>query len=118
VSELSELVSEALDNPTQRALKVIDQAEELGWTVGKVSLCVRLSKPEDTPGPRTGALALPFYATWTCDGRTPTGRLSWHFDGAAAKNLQSLSEDDIAVYLAHPEVIYPQPPEETEEEEK
>ena len=116
MSELSELVSQALDEPTKRALKVVEKAEELGWTVGKVSLCVRLSKPGDTPD-RVGAVALPMYATWTCDGRTKTGRLSWHFDGAAARNLQQLSEDDIPIYLEHPEVIYPEAPEEREGEE-
>lgn len=111
MSELSELTRDALDAPVQRALNIIDQAEELGWTVGKVSLCVRLSKPED-------GLALPFYATFVVNGRTPkTGKVSWSFFGAMAKNNQPLSEDDIAIYLANPEVIWPEPPEETTEEE-
>lgn len=110
MSELSELTAEVLDNPTQRALKIIELAEELGWTTGKISLCVRLSRPGDP-------LALPFYATFVCNGRTAkTHKPSWSFFNAAAKNLQQLSEDDIPIYLANPEAIWPQPPEETEEE--
>lgn len=112
--ELSKLTAEALDNPTKRALKVIDTAEELGWTAGRISLSVRLSKPDDKPEPRDQAVALPFYATWELRGWTPTGKPSWTYLGARAKNSQPLSEGDILAYLADPSLIYPEPPEGSE----
>jgi hypothetical protein len=103
---IEELVEEALDNPTPRMLKVLAEAEEQGWTQGRISVCVRLSKPEDKPD-RAGNVALPFYATWELVGWTPTGKPSWRFLNAAASNLQPLSEGDILTYLADPEVIHP-----------
>jgi hypothetical protein len=112
VSETTELVAEALDRLPGRILKVLEEAGELGWTTGKVSLCVRLSKPDDIPD-RAGVVALPFYCTWTLDGFTPkTGKPSWHFLSAAASNGQPLSEGDILTYLEDPSVIRPEPPEE------
>lgn len=107
---LAELTSEALDNPTPRMLKVISAAEEEGWTAGRITLAVRLSRPEDKPD-RAGVVALPFYAIWELTGWTEKGRPSWHFLGAKAKNGQALSEQDILLYLESPEVIYPEPPE-------
>lgn len=106
----AELAQEALDNTTPRMLKVLKAAEELGWTAGVTSVTVRLSRPDDKPD-RTGAVALPFYATWVLKGWTPTGRPSWSFMGARASNGQALSEADIMTYLEDPSVIYPEPPE-------
>jgi hypothetical protein len=105
----SELAQEALDNPTSRMLKVLAAAEEEGWTVGRISLAVRLSGPDDKPD-RIGEVALPFYAIWELTGWTPKGRPSWHFLNARAKNGQPLSEGDILTYLEDPSVIYPEPP--------
>jgi hypothetical protein len=110
----TELTEEALTHPTPRMHKVLQAAEEMGWTVGKVSLAVRLSKPDDKAEPRSGAVALPFYATWELTGWTQKGKPSWHFLGARAKNGQPLSEGDIMAYLEDPSVIYPEPPSEEE----
>jgi hypothetical protein len=110
VSELSNLTAEALDNPTARALKVIAAAEEQGWTTGRISLSVRLSRPDDKPG-RDDAVAYPFYATWELRGWTPKGRPSWGFKSACTAALQPLSEGDILAYLADPSVVLPEPPE-------
>lgn len=109
MSETSELTESALDQLPARIIKVLEAADEQGWTQGKVSLCVRLSKPDDIPD-RAGVVALPFYVTWTLDGFTPKGKPSWHFAGAAAKNLQQLSEGDVLTYLEDPSVIYPEAP--------
>lgn len=103
---ISELVEEALDNPSKRILKVLNEAEELGWTTGVVSVCVRLSKPDDKPD-RIGEVAFPFYATWILKGWTPTGKPSWSFQGSRASNGQALSEADILLYLKSPEIIHP-----------
>jgi hypothetical protein len=110
VSETSELAEEALDNPTKRMLKVIDAAEEQGWTVGRITLAVRLSKPDDKPG-RDEAVAYPFYACWELRGWTPTGKPSWTFRNACTAVLQPLSEGDILAYLADPSLVLPEPPE-------
>lgn len=104
------LAAAALDETPKRILAVLEAASELGWTQGRVSLCVRLSRPGDMPD-RAGNVALPFYVTWTLDGFTPkTGRPSWHFAGARASNGQALNEADIMVYLEDPSVIHPEPP--------
>jgi hypothetical protein len=94
-------VVEALDNPTPRMLKVLVEAEEKGWTKGRVTVCIRLDKPEDDN-------ACPFYATWEMAGWTPKGRPSWRFVSAASANLQPLSEADILTYLNDPAVIWPE----------
>lgn len=108
MSAISAQVSEALDNPTTRALNVIDAAETKGWTVGKVTIAVRLSKPDDQPD-AAGQVAQPFFAVWELAGRTPKGRPSWRFQGARAANGQALSERDIPAYLEDPSVIWPDP---------
>jgi hypothetical protein len=139
-----ELAEEALDNPTPRILKALTEAEERGWTIGKVTTVVRLSKPsgprqENCPGCGTARLTagrpicqacrtlgrkaepvidydgLPFYATWELTGWTPKGKPSWHFAGAQAANGQRLNERDIFTYLEDPSVIYPEPPEDENE---
>ena len=143
---VSELVEEALDNPSKRILKVLSAAEEQGWTTGVVSVCVRLSRGDVVAAARKATKAdlrckachettpvdgrticpacrslgrtavaeeapaeeaLPFYATWIMKGWTEKGSPSWSFMGSRASNGQALSEADILVYLANPDVIHP-----------
>src|SRR5262249_51124734 len=113
MSDLSDLTQEALDNPTPRMLKVIAAAEEQGWTTGRISVCVRLSKPDDKPE-RDDSVAFPFYATWELTGWTPTGKPSWHFKSAGTAALQPLSQTDVLAYLADPTLALPEPPPEGE----
>jgi hypothetical protein len=96
---LSELTADVLDNPTPRALKVIKEAEAQGWTIGKISLRISMTKPADE-------MAVPLYAAWDCSGRTREGKVSWHFSSAATANLMELSEDDLITYLKDPSVIW------------
>jgi hypothetical protein len=91
-------------------LKVLDAAEEQGWAAGRITVSVRLSKPDDKPD-RVGIVARPFYATWELRGWTPTGKPSWTFISAGTAALQPLSEGDIMAYLADPSVVLPEPPE-------
>jgi hypothetical protein len=83
-----------------RAMKMLDQAEELGWTESPfVSLVIRLTRED----------AIPFYATWHLSV-SDTGKRSWRFAGARAQNGQPLNFNDIKVYLNDPDVIHPEMP--------
>lgn len=83
-----------------RAMKILDQAGELGWTENPVvSLVLRLTRDD----------ALPFFARWDLTV-TNEGKRSWRFQGARAQNGQPLAFNDIKVYLADPDVIHPEPP--------
>lgn len=87
-------------SPPPRVLKVLDAAEENGWTENPyVSLVVRLTRED----------AVPFFARW--DLVTNGDKRSWRFHGARAANGQALNYGDIFIYLDDPSVIYPEPPE-------
>jgi hypothetical protein len=88
---------------TPRVRKVLEAAEEHGWSENPyVSVVVRLAKPGDD-------LAKPFFMKWVLT-RAPDGKRSWRFDSARANNGQPLNYRDCLVYLADPSVIYPEPP--------
>jgi len=95
-----------------RVAKVLNAAAEHGWAENPVvSLTIRLAKPDDIPEPRSGAVALPFFATWHLFTDPESGKRSWRFASARAKNGQALNYSDIFIYLEDPDVIYPEPPE-------
>jgi hypothetical protein len=83
-----------------RAMKILDQAGELGWTENPfVSLVIRLTRDD----------AVPFFARWDLSV-TDSGKRSWRFQGARAANGQALNFNDIKIYLEDPDVIHPEPP--------
>jgi hypothetical protein len=83
-----------------RAMKMLDQAEELGWTESPfVSLVIRLTRED----------AIPFFARWDL-AVSKEGKRSWRFQGARAANGQPLNFNDIKVYLNDPDVIHPEMP--------
>jgi len=85
-----------------RAIKILDQAKELGWTLNPfASLVIRLTRDD----------ALPFFAKWDLSV-SESGKKSWRFTGARAANGQPLAYGDIKAYLEDPRVIYPEPPDE------
>jgi hypothetical protein len=93
-----------------RAMKILDQARELGWTENPYcSLVIRLARPGDE-------LALPFFARWDLSVHPETGKKSWRFAGARAANGQPLAYNDIKTYLEDPSVIYPEPPSDPEDD--
>lgn len=53
-------------------------------------------------------LGKPFFLTWHLNHVNDKWR--WRFAGGMAANLQRLNLADAMVYLEHPEVIYPEPP--------
>lgn len=86
--------------PPARVLKVLDAADENGWTENPyISLVVRLTRED----------AIPFFARWDLVGSED--KRSWRFQGARAANGQKLNYNDIFIYLEDPSVIYPEPPE-------
>jgi hypothetical protein len=82
-----------------RALKVLDEAGELGWEVGACSFVIRLNRDD----------ALPWFARWDLSV-SDAGKKSWKFAGARAQNGQPLAYRDLKVYLSDPDVIHPEPP--------
>src|SRR5579859_2475548 len=86
-----------------RAIKILDEAKELGWTENPfVSLVVRLTRED----------AKPFFARWDLSIHPETVKRSWRFAKAYASNGQALAYGDIRTYLNDPSVIYPEPPDE------
>lgn len=84
-----------------RALKVLDAAKANGWVENThCSLVLRLTRDD----------AEPFFASWDLSFNPDTGKPSWRFTGARAKNGQPLNYNDIFIYLEDPRVIYPEPP--------
>lgn len=102
----------ALEGPLPaNVAKVLDAAAEHGWQENPVvSLTIRLAKPDDKPEPRSGAVAQPFFATWTMHVNPETGKRGWRFHSARCKNGQPLSFGDVFAVLEHPEFAYPDPP--------
>lgn len=89
-----------------RALKILDQARELGWVENPfASLVVRLNRPD----------AKPFFARWDLSHNPETGKRSWRFRHAWAANGQPLAFNDIKTYLEDPTVIEPEMPDELAE---
>lgn len=89
-----------------RAIKILDEARELGWTENPAcSFVVRLTRED----------ALPFFARWDMAHNPETGKRSWRFQGARAINGQPLNFNDIKLYLNDPNLIYPEPPDEAAE---
>jgi hypothetical protein len=83
-----------------RALKILDEARELGWTENPFSsFVVRLTRED----------AKPFYARWDLSV-SASGKKSWRFHGARAANGQPLAFADIKTYLNDPRVIEPEMP--------
>ena len=60
-----------------RALKVLDEASELGWEIGACSFVIRLDRDD----------ALPWFARWDLSV-SDEGKKSWKFAGARASNGQ------------------------------
>ena len=90
-----------------RAIKVLEAAKANGWTENPYSsFVVRLTRED----------AEPFFARWDLSFNPETGKKSWRFAGARARNGQALNYSDIFIYLENPEVIYPEPPEEIQGE--
>jgi hypothetical protein len=107
MGEVAERVQLALDDTSKRILKVLDEAEANGWTVGLVTVAVRISPPGQMDNRASEwNLARAFYAIWEMAGRTAQGRPSWKFLGARARNGQPLSESDISIYLKDPSAIW------------
>ena len=103
MSALTEALKDELDGePTaSRALKILDLAEELGWTENPAcSFVIRLTRDD----------AVPFFARWDLSYDEVKAKRSWRFAGARAANGQALNFNDIKVYLQDPDVIHPEPP--------
>ena len=102
VSIFDVLKDELDGEPTPaRAIKILDEAEELGWTHNPAcSFVIRLTRED----------ALPFFARWDMAHNPETGKRSWRFQGARAVNGQPLNFNDIKLYLQDPDLIYPEAP--------
>lgn len=101
-------VEDCLEAIPARLYKLLGDAEKIGWHLGATgtTIVMRLHKPGDER-------ALPFYVCWQLvPGKE--AKMSWRFSGARAANGQPLSWADIRIYLADPEVIYPEPDDEKE----
>jgi hypothetical protein len=105
-----ESVESALGPIPPRVLRLLETAQEHGWQEGKAGTTVvmRLHKPSDIA-------AIPFYVSWLLTVKD--GKRSWRFQGSRAANGQPLAWNDIKTYLQDPSVIYPEPPEGTENEQ-
>lgn len=101
------LKNELEGEPTPaRAIKILDEARQLGWTHNPAcSFVIRLTRED----------ALPFFARWDMAHNPETGKRSWRFQGARAINGQPLNFNDIKLYLNDPDLIYPEPPDEAAE---
>lgn len=101
VSDLADLAADVAKDLPAAVRKVIDTAIANGWELHKpgMSMVLRLNHPTDD-------LADPVYVSWVV-GRTPTGRLSFRFDGCSTRGLVPLSGPDLLEYLADPTVVYP-----------
>ncbi len=97
------MAEEVNGEPTPvKALKVLEAMRDNGWTENPfASFAVRGARPD----------AEPFFAVWHCFFNEETGKRSWRFANARAKNGQPLNYTDIFIYLENPLVIYPEPPE-------
>jgi hypothetical protein len=101
MSFLDGIDAELGDPSAKRAFAILELAGELGWTESPfASFTVRLTHPD----------GLPFYATWHWSLNPETGKRSYRFAGAFAKNGQPLAYADIKTYLQDPSVIFPEPP--------
>jgi hypothetical protein len=103
MSALTEALKDELDGEpsASRALKILDQADELGWTVNPAcSFVIRLTRDD----------AVPFFARWDLAYDEVKAKRSWRFAGARAANGQALNYNDIKVYLNDPDVIQPDMP--------
>lgn len=107
LSLLDAIKDELEGEPTAaRAIKILDQARELGWTDNPfASFTVRLTRDD----------GLPFFATWHMSHNPETAKRSWRFAGARASNGQALAYNDIKTYLNDPRVIEPEMPDELAE---
>ena len=78
VSIFDVLKDELDGEPTPaRAIKILDEAEELGWTHNPAcSFVIRLTRED----------ALPFFARWDMAHNPETGYRSWGIQGARAVN--------------------------------
>lgn len=100
-SSIGELLDEVLEeDPAPRASKVLDYALEHGWRLHGLggSFVMRLNRDD----------AEPFFASWKIEVDPETGKKSWRFAGAKARNGQALAYGDIITYLDDPSVIYPE----------
>lgn len=100
-------ISDLLEGPiTASARKLLDKAVDLGWQHRFTSMTTRWApRGEDK-------LGKPFFLTWHLSHVDDKWR--WRFAGGMAANLQRLNLADAMVYLEHPEVIYSEPPSETQ----
>jgi len=106
-----DVVSEALEALPVNVKRILQAAEDNGWTeYPSTTLVVRLRKAEDVPEVRAKAVALPFYLSWELTGRTKAGKPSWTFRKAYARNGQEMNLEDALLYLEDESVIYPEPP--------
>jgi hypothetical protein len=109
MTDLIETVAAEVDGePTAaKAVKLLRAAAENGWTENPYcSLVLRLQHPD----------GLPMFVRWNfvlSDG----GKPSWRFAGARASNGQAMTLSDVAMVIEHPELIFPEPPENDEKEE-
>ncbi len=88
--------------------KILDTAREYGWQHNFTSLVTRWAPHgEDKYG-------LPWFASWYLHYVPERDRWAWRWAGGMAANLQRLNQKDTLLYLEHPEVIYPEPPAETQ----
>lgn len=92
-------------SPTVLAL--LDTAQNNGWKHNFTSMVTRWA-----PGGED-KLGKPWFASWHLH-RNDRGKWAWRFASAMAANLQRLNYRDTLLYLEHPEVIYPEPPAETQ----
>lgn len=104
-------LDELLEGPIPtRVAKVLEAAEVNGWEHNFTSLATRwYPNGEDKYGK-------PWFALWHLNYWPEKERWSWRFAHAMASNGQRLKMNDVFTYLEHPEVIYPEPPAQTQAE--
>lgn len=102
-------LAELLEGPIPtRVAKILEVAEANGWVHNFTSLVTRwYPNGEDKYG-------LPWYGSWHLNYSPDKSKWSWRWAGGMAKNCQRLNHNDTLIYLQNPEVIYPEPPKETQ----
>jgi hypothetical protein len=76
------------DNLTDQMLKVAKAARGRGREVGRITLAAGPTKPDP----------LPFYTTWELH-TSQSGQHSWRFLTTRAVNGQTLTKDDVILFL-------------------
>lgn len=100
--EQAAVIAAELDNgPTGKPLKILEAAIANGWYENPFhSFVIRLDRDD----------AQPIFARWDV-GVTASGKISYRFQGARAKNGQPMNFSDLLAVLEEPRLLLAEPPE-------